>query len=87
MLFFSRKEPERRRFRHGRQSLRLMEMQMKGWRCQMRTKAAAKVVGRRRTLQHSPHPRRDPGISVAWLNFLVKCMLQVRVVNLNTHSC
>lgn len=79
MLFFSREELDRS------QRQRLMEMRMQGWRCQMRrTKAATKVLGKRTTLQHSPRPRRDPGILVAWLNFLVKRMLQVSVGNLKT---
>lgn len=73
------------RVRHWSQRLRLVEMRMQGWRCQMRkTKAAAKVLGKRRTVQHRPLPRRDPGILVAWLNFLVKRMLQVSVGNLKT---
>lgn len=75
------------RVRHGSQRLRLMKMRMQGWMCQMRrrTKAAAEVLWKRRTLQHSPHPKRDPGILVAWLNFLVKRILQVSVGNLKTH--
>lgn len=48
-----------------------------------RMKAAAKVLGNKRALQHSPHPRTDLGILVAWLT-LVKRMLQVSEGNLKT---
>lgn len=89
-MFFSRAKLER--MRQGSQRLRLMEkrrkMRMQGWGCQMRrTKRAAKVLRRRGALQHCPRLRRDPGILVALLTFLVKHMLQDSVGNLKGPYC